>query len=52
MGVAFTKVLEIAESLGDSSTSCALCEACISITPGAVDSVLRCRLHNGCMTSQ
>ena len=39
MGAAFTKALDIAESLGDPSTSCALSGACISITPGAVDTV-------------
>ena len=52
MGAAFTKALDIAESLGDSSTSCALSGACISITLGAVDTVLRCHLRKSSMIWQ
>ena len=47
MDAAFTKALDIAESLDDSSTSCALCGVCISITTGTVDTALRCHLRKG-----
>ena len=52
MGAAFTKALEIAESLGDSEYQLRALGACISFTPGAVDTVLRCHLRKGSMIWQ
>jgi len=39
MGEAFTKALEIAESLGDTEYQLRALRGCISITPGGIDTV-------------
>jgi len=45
MDAAFTKVLDIAESLDDSEYQLRAFGACISFTLGAVDTVQRCSLR-------